>query len=132
VIPDSTELTPDTPQLDDGETNFPFKIIRATVNGVHLKLLPPLLLNSSDRSKDISLIVGAGPNFNPKAMNLTVVSATDDQGRELWHPFGVPWAGHYSIEFARVHDDIKSVNLTLALHQSRFVEFTVKPARAGQ
>ena len=64
-------------------------------------------------------------------MNLTVVAATDDQGRDLWHPFGVPWAGHYSMEFASVHDDIKSVNLKLALHKSRFVEFTVKPEKAG-
>ena len=34
--------------------------------------------------KDISIIIGADPDFNPKGMNLTVVSATDDQGRELW------------------------------------------------
>ena len=133
-IPDSTDITPDTSQLDDGATNFPFKIIRATVNGVHLKLLPPLMFtneNSSDRSKDISVIIGANPNFNPKGMNLTVVSATDDQWRDLWSFGGSPWAGHYSIEFARVHDDVKSVNLKLALHKSRFVEFTVKPEKSG-
>ena len=131
-IPDSTDITPDTPQLDDEDTNFPFKIIRATVKGVHLKLLPPLMFtneNSSDHSKDISIIIGADPNFNPKGMNLTVVSATDDQGRDLWSFETPAWAGHYSIEFARVHDDIKSLNLTLALHKSRFVEFTVMPAK---
>ena len=44
-------------------------------------------------------------------------------------PFWHPWAGHYSIEFARVHDDIKSLNLKLALHKDRFVQFTVKPTR---
>lgn len=64
-------------------------------------------------------------------MNLTVVSATDDQGRDLWSFGGSPWAGHYSIEFANVHDDIKSLNLKPALHKSRFVEFTVKPEKAG-
>jgi len=119
---------------DVGRTNFPFTITPATVKGVHLKLLPPLLLLNQDSTghpKDIDIIIGADPGFKPQGMNLTVVSATDDQGRELWHPFGVPWAGHYSIEFARVHDDIKSLNLTLALHKSRFVEFTVKPEKAG-
>ena len=82
--------------------------------------------------KDISIIIGADPNFNPKGMNLTVVSATDDQGRDLWHPFGNP-LGPVIIrsEFASVHDDIKSLNLKLALHKSRFVEFTVKPEKAG-
>ena len=118
---------------DVGKTNFPFTITPATANGVHLQLLPPLLVlnqNSTGNPKDVSIIIGADPDFNPKGVNLTVVSATDDQGRDLWHPFGVPWAGHYSIEFARVHDDIKSVNLKLALHKSRFVEFTVKPEKA--
>jgi hypothetical protein len=78
---------------------------------------------------DVSIIIGADPGFKPKGMNLTVVAATDDQERELWSFEQPAWAGHYSISFARVHDDIKSLNLKLALHKSRFVEFTVKPAR---
>jgi hypothetical protein len=131
MIPDSTDLTPDTPQRDDEETNFPFTIIRGTVSGVHLKLLPPLLVVNRWQSsqKDISVIIGADANFNPKGMNLTVVSATDDQGRDVWTPETPAWAGHYSIEFGNVRDDIKSLNLTLALHKSRFVEFTVKPTK---
>jgi hypothetical protein len=116
---------------DVGKTNFPFTITPATVDGVHLKLLPLLLLTNRWQSsqKDISIIIGADPNFNPKDMNLTVVSATDDQGRGLWSFEQPAWAGHYSIEFARVHDNIKSLNLKLALHKSRFVEFTVKPTK---
>ena len=134
MIPDSTDPPLDTPLRDDGKTNFPFKIIRAMVKGVHLKLLPPLLLQdqeSTGHPKDVCIIIGADAGFKPQGMNLTVVSATDDQGRELWHPFGVPWAGHYSIAFARVQDDIKSLTMTLALHKSRFVEFTVQPEKAG-
>jgi hypothetical protein len=116
---------------DVGKTNFPFTITPATVNGVQLKLLPPLLLTNRWQSgeMDVSIIIGADPGFKPKGMNLTVVAATDDQGRELWSFEQPAWAGHYSISFARVHDDIKSLNLKLALHKSRFVEFTVKPAR---
>jgi hypothetical protein len=117
---------------DVGRTNFPFTVIPATVKGVHLKLLPPLLLSdqySTGHPKDIGIIIGADPGFNPKGMNLTVVAATDDRGRDLWSFEKPAWAGHYSIEFARVHDDIKSLNLTLALHKSRFVEFTVKPTK---
>ena len=119
---------------DIGKTNFPFTITPATVKGVHLKLLPPLLLSdqySTGHPKDINIVIGADPDFNPKGMNLTVVAATDDQGHDLWSFETPAWAGHYSIEFARVHDDIKSLNLTLALHKSRFVEFTVQPERAG-
>jgi hypothetical protein len=116
---------------DVGKTNFPFTITPATVNGVHLQLLPPLLLTNRWQSgeRDVSIIIGAGPDYQPQGMNLTVVAATDDQGRELRSFEQPPWAGHYSISFARIHDDIKSLNLKLALHKSRFVEFTVQPAR---
>ena len=113
-----------------GNTNFTF-VAQATVNGVHLKLLPPLLAADQYQSgqKRISVIIGADPNPHPQEMNLTVVAATDDQGRELSSPFGSPWAGHYSLELLNVRDDVKAFNLKLALHKSRFVEFTVKPAR---
>ena len=116
---------------DVGKPNFPFTITPATVNGVRLKLLPPLLLTNRWQSSemDVSIIIGADPGFKPKGMNLTVVAATDDQGRDLWSFETPAWAGHYSVEFARVHDDIKSLNLKLALHKSRFVEFTVKPSK---
>ncbi len=115
---------------DIGKTNFPFSITPGTVNGVHLKLLPPLLVadRNSPGQKRVNVIIGAGPGFNPRGMNLTVVEATDDQGHELWHPFGSAWAGHYNLEFPNVRE-ITSLNLKLALHKSRFVEFTVKPAR---
>ena len=72
---------------DVGKTNFPFTITPATVKGVHLKLLPPLLLSdqySTGHPKDIGIIIGADPGFKPQGMNLTVVAATDDRGRNLW------------------------------------------------
>jgi hypothetical protein len=116
---------------DIGKTNFPFTITPATADGVHLKLLPPLLVANrwNGSQKDITVIIGADPGFKPKGMNLTVVSATDDQGRDIWTPGRPAWAGHYSIDFGNVRDDIKSLNLKLALHKSRFVEFTVMPTK---
>ena len=115
---------------DIGKTNFSFCITPGTVNGVPLKLLPPLLVpnQNSPGQEFVSVIIGADPDFNPRGMNLTVVEATDDQGHDLWHPFGVSWAGHYNLEFPNVRN-IKSLNLKLALHKSRFVEFTVKPTK---
>jgi hypothetical protein len=115
---------------DASNTNFTF-ISQGNANGVQLKLLPPLLVVNRWQSseKDIGIIIYTDAGFNPKGMNLTVVSATDDQGRELWSFEKPAWAGHYSVNFARVHDDIKSLNLKMALHKSRFVEFTVKPSK---
>ena len=116
---------------DIGKTNFPFTITPATADGVHLKLLPPLLVANrwNGSQKDITVIIGADPGFKPKGMNLTVVSATDDQGRDVSTLGSPAWAGHYSIDFVNVRDDIKSLNLKLALHKSRFVEFTVMPTK---
>jgi hypothetical protein len=115
---------------DASKTNFKC-VAKAVVNGAHLQLLPPLLVANRWQSseKDIRIIVMASPDFKPQGMNLTVVVATDDQGRKLWSFEKPSWAGHYSIEFASVHDDVKSLNLKIALHKSRFVEFTVRPAR---
>jgi hypothetical protein len=131
VQPGSKQDLDDEWTWEASNTNFHF-IAQAAVNGVQFKPLPPLLFqndNSSGHPKDISILLFTDSPFNPKGMNLTVVSATDDQGRDLWSFEQPAWAGHYSIEFARVHDDIKSLNLKLALHKSRFVEFTVKPSK---
>ncbi|MGH7993976.1 MAG: hypothetical protein ACREDQ_10705, partial [Limisphaerales bacterium] len=71
---------------DGSNTNFTY-IAQGKANGVNLKLLPPLLFendNSTGNPKDVSVIIGADAGFNPKGMNLTVVSATDDQGHDLW------------------------------------------------
>ncbi len=130
VKPASQQDADDEWAWEAGNTNFPF-MAQAPVNGVRLKLLPPLLVTDQYQSgqKRISVIIGADPRFNPKGMNLTLVEATDDQGRSLWHPFGSAWAGHYSLDLPNVPDDVKVLNLKLALHQSRFVEFTVQPSK---
>jgi hypothetical protein len=62
-------------------------------------------------------------------MRLKVLEASDEQGRPLVSEFSPATAGHQiSFSFLRV-PEIKSVNLKFALHKSRFVEFTAKPAR---
>jgi hypothetical protein len=111
-------------------TNLTF-IAQGKANDVQLKILPPLLVvnrwNSSQ--KNITVIIHTNPGFKPKGMNMTVVSATDDQGRDVWALGSPSWAGHYSVDFGNVRNDVKSLNLKLALHKSRFVEFTVMPTK---
>ncbi|HEY3763469.1 MAG TPA: hypothetical protein VGN23_17120 [Verrucomicrobiae bacterium] len=118
---------------DVGKTNFPFVITPAMVNGVHLKLLPPLMTsdwNSSPGQANISVIIGADTRFpRQQGFRLTILEAKDDQGHDLWHPFNPDWAGHWSLDLPRLRPDIKTLTLKLALHKSRFVEFTVKPAK---
>jgi hypothetical protein len=129
IRPGTKEEADDQWSWDVHNTNWTF-IAQAEVNGMQMKLLQPLLVTdySQGGQKFLRVLIFSNSNFNPKGMNLTMVHATDDQGREIWNPFGSPWAGHYSLDLPNV-GDVKTLNLKLALHKSRFVEFTVKPSK---
>jgi hypothetical protein len=125
----SQQDTDDEWSWDTSKTNFPV-IAEGEVNGVRLKLLPPLLLTDQDQGGQQQVIVNiyADPEKVAQKMNLSVVQATDEQGHELRPGAQPSWAGHFNIDFIFVRDT-KVLNLKLALHKSRFVEFTVKPAK---
>jgi len=129
IRPGSQQDLDDEWTWDARNTNFTF-IAQGKVNGVNLKLLPPLLAPDPDHagSKRLSVIIFADANFDPRGMNLTLLRATDDQGHDIWSPSGSAWAGHYSLEFPNVRE-VQTVSLKLALHKNRFVEFTVKPTK---
>jgi hypothetical protein len=62
-------------------------------------------------------------------MRMTLVSVTDDQGHTV-QPLNWGWGGteyHFGL---RELGDAKKLKLTIALHRSRFVEFTVKPGKS--
>jgi hypothetical protein len=66
----------------------------------------------------------------PDGMRLTLVKLTDDQNNDISHwDYGQNQTGkntiyHYGLQNL---DGVTNVNLTLALHRSRFLEFTAKP-----
>ena len=59
---------------------------------------------------------------------MTLVNTTDDQGRFVgsWR---WSWGGSYNAFALRSLDGVKAINVTLALHKSRFIEYTVKPTK---
>ncbi|MEI9959733.1 MAG: hypothetical protein WDM76_00995 [Limisphaerales bacterium] len=59
---------------------------------------------------------------------MTLLKATDDQGHDL-QSWNWGWGGNYYGFAFRELNGTKAVNLTIALHQSRFVEFTAKPTK---
>lgn len=112
---------------EPGNTNFSI-IAQGAVNGYRLKLLPPLLVSDPDQAgqKRIGIILFADPRPPRHGLRLTVLTATDETGQPLTTPFSPDWAGHFSIDFPNTRD-VKTLTLKLALHKSRYVEFTVKP-----
>jgi hypothetical protein len=108
------------------KTNSAFA--ETTLNGIHLKLYPAIQLTDQNFNgpKQGGFRIDANPA--PDGMRLTVVSTSDEQGRELqfWNAdYGT--GGNYTIQLQNLRN-AKFLNVTLALHKSRFVEFTVKPA----
>ena len=115
-------------------TNVTF--MPGTASGVQMKLLTPLLFPDQQQNGQkfirVLLFTDLGNTMvNPvsQGLRLTLIEATDDQGRTVWSPFSPAWAGHFSLEFPHARENIKTLNLKLALHKSRFVEFTVKPGK---
>jgi len=82
------------------------------------------LVPSLEQGSVHTLFLSVSPHR--EGFRFTIVEATDDLGRT------VSFSGHggnginHTIDF-RPAPDAKSLNVTFALHPSRFVEFTVKP-----
>jgi hypothetical protein len=108
-----------------GKTNAAFA--ETTINGVHVKLFPALQYASQNGNggKVVGVSLQTDPDADTAGMRITP-SATDKQGRKLNNQ-GSSWGGgSYQYEFAESRP-VDSINVTIALHKSRFVEFMVKP-----
>lgn len=118
-------------QMNSGRTNAAFA--ETIINGIHVKLFPAIQYTDPNQgnggnSKVVSVIFKTDPDVESAGMRLTPLSVTDDQGRKLNNQ-GSSWGGgNYQYEFPEPRN-IQSVNITIALHKSRFVEFTAKPAK---
>jgi hypothetical protein len=111
----------------NSRTNTAFA--ETTLNGVHLKLYPAIQFtnqNFGNGQRQGGLRVTTEPNNLPDGYRLSIL-ATDEQGREVqgWGPNG--GAGNYTEQIQNLR--AKVLTVTVALHKSRFVEFTVKPAK---
>ena len=80
--------------------------------------------------KHLGVLIYADPEEEARAMNLTLLQATDENGQDVATPFrnGGGWAGHFGLDFPNPRV-VKALSLKLALHKSRFVEFTVTPSK---
>jgi hypothetical protein len=108
---------------------------QADVNGYRVKVFAPKQFSD------------AGPNSQPQGgmtiqvtpklaegMRLTLATLTDDDTNDIGNWNYGSYSDGKSITFRyglRDLDGVTNLNLTLALHRSRFVEFTVKPGKAG-
>ena len=101
-----------------------------TVNGIHLKLFPAILYQDQNNGggQSVSFSLKADPDPESSGLRLTVLKATDDQGHYL-QSRGSSWGGgNYQYQYANARS-VKTLNLAIVIHKSRYVEFTVKPEK---
>jgi hypothetical protein len=115
------------------KTNTPFA--EADVNGVHLKIFPAK--HFTDRAPNTQpqggLTIEADGTL-PEGMRMTLIKITDDQTNDVGYwDSGVNRINKSAFYRYQLRDvyGLTNLNVTLALHKSRFVEFTAKPEVAA-
>jgi hypothetical protein len=100
-----------------------------TLNGIHLKLFPAKQFTDQRNMRgSIEGGLAVQTDLPLDGMRLTLIEATDDQGHKI-KPMTWSWGGtDYRFGLQELGNP-RSLNLTLALHRSRFVEFTAKPTK---
>ncbi|HUB87465.1 MAG TPA: hypothetical protein VMB22_06200 [Verrucomicrobiae bacterium] len=115
-----------------GNTNTAFA--ETDLNGYHLKIFAAKQFTDvpANSQPQGGFSIETTPSL-PEGMRLTLVSLTDDQTNDIgnWNfgTFGNGTSTTYRYGLRDI-DGVTNLNLTLALHKSRFVEFTVKPEQA--
>jgi hypothetical protein len=110
-------------------------VVETDLNGIHLKIFPAKQFTDvgPNSQPQGGLMIQTDPAL-PDGMRMTMVKLTDDQTNDVGY-----WdngSGRYinnSINIAYYRYALRdltgatNLNLTIALHKSRFVEFTAKP-----
>jgi len=104
------------------------------LNGFHLKIFTPKQFTNAppNSNPDGGLTIQTEPSL-PEGMRMTVVKLTDDQTNDIGNmDYGMIKNGKITAYRFGLRDVVgaTNLNLTIALHKSRFVEFTVKPEKA--
>jgi len=113
-------------------------VAETDLGGVHLKIVPAKKFTDAGQNNYLQggLTIQVDPVL-PDGMRMTLVKLTDDQTNDVtYFDYGMMrnmtgTTGATTYRFGlRDIDGITNLNLTIALHKSRFVEFTAKPEKA--
>jgi len=102
-----------------------------TLNGIHLRIFPAIQFtnqNNGNGQKTGGFRIQVDPDLQTMQMHMSLARATDEQGHELQGRGFVGDRVNYSFRVGNLRN-AKTLNVTIAVHKSRFVEFTVKPTK---
>lgn len=101
-----------------------------TLGDTHLEIYPILQPdeNQARMYGDMRGFLQIHASPPPNGTRMTLLKVTDDQDKPInYYNWG--WGGGDYRFALRDFKDVKSINVTLALHKSRYVEFMAKPAK---
>jgi len=106
-------------------------VAETDLNGFHLKILQAVQFTdvSPNNYQQGGVLIQISPDL-AEGVRLTLASLTDDQTNDITHSsYGTYRTGNTTTYRYALRDiaGITNINLTLAVHKSRFVEFTAKP-----
>ena len=119
---------------NNGRANTNSVFAETDLNGFHLKIFTPEQFTDAGQNSYLQggLTIQVTPSLT-EGMLMTLVKLTDDQTNDIMNMNqgtmgdGKSTTYHYGL---RNFYGVTNLNLTIALHKSRFVEFTVKPEKA--
>jgi len=132
-----TWMVPDVP-VKPGDINSMWNpnqrgkpFTETTLGESHVKIYPAIQL-SSEQARNyggfMEGIVQISVDPPPDGMRMAFIKVTDDQGRPIEFNNWASGGGDFRFSLKKLAD-VKTINITLALHRSRYFEFTVKPPK---
>jgi hypothetical protein len=103
-------------------------IAEATIDGHHIQLFPIIQIAPEKvrQTGDTEAVFRIHISPPPEGTQLTVITITDDRNDPIeFHDWG-SGRGDYRFGMKNM-GNTRTLNITLALHRSRYVEFTAKP-----
>jgi hypothetical protein len=112
-----------------GNQNQQKSFAETNLNDVNVKIFPAIQYTSQNgrSQKEIGFVLRADPDPETSGMRVTLVSITDDQGHEI-QGHNYSW-GSGTYQFQMPGRNTQTINITVAIHKSRFAEFMVKPTK---
>jgi len=118
--------------FNNRRSNTNVVVAETDLGGVHLKIFPAKLFSDQQMGNGE---IGGGVHIQatpslPAGTVMTLVKVTDNQGGEIQsNGSGTSGNGTSTVYSYQLRDlgGLTNLNLTIALHKNRYVEFTVKP-----
>ncbi len=120
--------------FNNRRSNTNAAVAETDLNGVHLKIFPAKMFTDQRMGNgeiDGGVHIQATPAL-PAGMQMTLVKVTDNQGGEIQsNGSGTSGNGTSTVYSYQLRDlgGLTNLNVTVALHKNRSVEFTVKPEK---